>query len=773
MSKMMLYAWQDTDGIKFGEHYSESSDRVVAREETVQRIRNSWGARKHQFNTSCIVHIWDATDYAIQNGCCYAHARCDDFVRSRALKHRIKRSETHANYSHDDFIIAVNNELYSGSNPREVCGLAKWQHDAVKHIMESNSHIHVVEACARFGKTIFTCALARELNIPLTIIASYVLTSHPSFKKELSTYEQFRGMTVVDTHDDTKKANKDWRKVVDAALADNKQVVVLLSLVTGANRQSHMDFLFNKDVEKLLVVDEADYGAHQENQAIPLINAVDKQTQVILMTGTNADRASNLWLKSEKFSGTIDYYSVMYPELVYIKRETQNMLAGMPEWMRRSYKLKSTLKHFGVDYSRHLVVSDVKFYQADMHALVEEARHGGNYKELFGDDLLPSWTKAVKDVNRAQGIWSRLAECLFLGVENHFNLHMAKQLSLPDGPRYAMMFTSSGGTNAEFNKIVGQIKAALPGWIVVGIVGNEKNSNNENAMKNENAEAKCKEQIENAQQEGKNLLLISKGMASRSFSIGELTEIYLCYDRGDAGATVQKISRGLTPNGTDNKVCRVVSLSFDPNRDDNFDAAIMQSAKNIAKDKGIEMVDSIRLVLNSTDINMCQVDGAVQIDHNAYIKSLLSTDRMAKVIATCVDFGKLTMEQIEALAGKDLQKFKDGREVTAKTGKTYANVKPRGPKKSRTDEEEINSIQKKAREFISELVDGIDIISIGFGCKNIADIVAMGEADKQFADALYDLYAVDLETLKILVIDGVLPIDFINLRLESISEFSA
>ena len=164
----------------------------------------------------------------------------------------------------------------------------------------------VAELCARFGKTIWSGVLVKETNRPLTIVASYVLTSFASFKKDLSAFEQFRDFVLVDA------ADEEWEDQVQNAIEAGLQAVVFLSMCAGGRRQDKIDFLFGQPVNKLVIVDEADFGVHQVKQSTPLIEARGEDDVVVLMTGTNGDKAASIW--------PVDHYlSVTYPELLMEK----------------------------------------------------------------------------------------------------------------------------------------------------------------------------------------------------------------------------------------------------------------------------------------------------------------------------------------------------------------------------------------------------------------------------------------------------------------------
>ena len=207
--------------------------------------------------------------------------------------------------------LRVDRFLARQEQPLPRAGLSRNQYSAAENVLSAlaeGKRTIVAELCARFGKTIWSGALIRETGRPLTVIASYVLTSFSSFEKDLSGYEQFRDLVLIDSSDEG------YEDAVDAALANQKQVVVLLSMCTGANRQRKIDFLFGRDAARLVIVDEADFGVHQRKQSEPLIQARDDDDVVILMTGTNGDRAASVW--------PVDHYlSVTYPELLIEKHK--------------------------------------------------------------------------------------------------------------------------------------------------------------------------------------------------------------------------------------------------------------------------------------------------------------------------------------------------------------------------------------------------------------------------------------------------------------------
>lgn len=317
MDRMFCYLWHektDENECKFGERWVKSGQDPE--KEIWSRIKDSVGVRKDKIRDGTIelVAYWDVSDLA-QNECptrFKQHGRVDDFIREHIGFRKGTTGEVHT-LDADTMAFKVNEYLKKFGQPLPEAGLSQNQYDAADNVLsaiaEGNRTI-VAELCARFGKTIWSGALIRETNAQLTVVASYVLTSFASFKKDLNSFEQFRDLELVDTADD------DWQDHVENALAAGLQTVVFLSMCAGGRRQDKIDFLFEQPVNRLVLIDEADFGVHQVKQSQPLIEARGENDVVILMTGTNGDKAASVW--------PVDHYlSVTYPELLLEKNKNR------------------------------------------------------------------------------------------------------------------------------------------------------------------------------------------------------------------------------------------------------------------------------------------------------------------------------------------------------------------------------------------------------------------------------------------------------------------
>lgn len=315
---MMLYVWEDTDTpeteLKFGEHWCEAASEAEAVAHTYGYIRNSLGRQKHKFDEGRVIvhHVWNASEYAKLFSLYRAHSKVDDKIRNKLLLGtRVGNTEVHRDIDIDTFIYRVNQELIAHNQPLPIVKLHPLQARVVQEIVEAydnGAKVILAELAARYGKTIFAGATAIEIEAPLTIVVSYVLTSFASFQKDLSSFHQFRNLKLVDTKDE------DYQEQIDTYLEDGYQVVAFLSMCGGGKREDRLEFLYTREVPKFTVVDEADFGVHKPNQVQPLLSRQGEDDLVVLMTGTNGDRAASLW--------NVDYYtSVTYPELLIEKKK--------------------------------------------------------------------------------------------------------------------------------------------------------------------------------------------------------------------------------------------------------------------------------------------------------------------------------------------------------------------------------------------------------------------------------------------------------------------
>ncbi len=737
---MFCYLWYEKTNpkeCKFGERWVFDGQDPV--KEIWKRIRSSVGVRNDLIKDGTIVlqSYWDVTDYAKKVNRYYQRSRVDDHIRPHIGYRKGSTGEIHE-LPASEVEIKVNKLLAKMGQPLPVAGLSAWQANTAENVLNSISNgckTIAAELCARFGKTIWSGVLARETNSSLTIVASYVLTSFASFEKDLTSFDQFKDMVIIDS------ADPEYRDVIDNAIANNKQVIVFLSMCAGTKRESKIKYLFGLNCDRLVIIDEADFGVHKAGQSKPLINARKNNDTVILMTGTNADKAVSFW--------PVDHMvTVVYPELIMEKKQP-----------RLSYT--TNLNHFEINTQRHDMVVDIEFYQMDLKNAVEFARQTD--PTLFIEDgiYLPSWSKTAANPVKAKGFITRMLQAVFEGKHGWDELNVDYQTGRrpKDGQRVSMMFVPGSTTNSNLEDIVGIATEALKGYRIVAVYGGDD-------MTNRSAENIVKEEIEKAAKENQHVLLISAGMAQRSFSVGAITELYLAYDTGDNGATIQKISRALTPDQV-GKVGRIVSLSFDPNRDDKFDALLIETALNYKHTNAIKSAkDALRDVLRTVDIFRCSEDGRIKLEADHYLEQAIARNSVSRVVGKVADITRLSHAQVRALANGDANVFTADKEEAAQKGKTRHSESKSSNSKDDSDEKVTAVLIAKARKMITTIVENMDIIILGTGSKTLNEAFDTVSNDATMCKDVKKEFNVDFTLIKELFSRKVINTELVELLMD-------
>jgi len=437
------------------------------------------------------------------------------------------------------------------------------------------------------------------------------------------------------------------------------------------------------------------------------------------------------------------------------------------------------LTKFVEDVSRNLKVVDVNFYQMDLAPLVDATLcHPEDGIGVAGEDgkFLPAWSKFSRAPIRAKGFFFKMLQAVFLGTGvDSLNADWQFDASGLEQPeqRVAMMWMSGATTNKNL-KVIGEIaNNALPAFEVIVISGGE--TINGKQVTNQNSEEIVKELIDKAvENSGKPVLIIAANMAQRSFSISEITELYLCYDSGSEGATIQKMSRALTPSSRDDKVSRIVSLSFDPARDDKFDALIVQSAVNyLEKNKptGIvtDIMAALRAVLGTINIFACTDQEPVRFNVDDYLASIIERQSLTRIIGKVSNLSLLTEEEIEALAEGNTDYFRSQKPEATQKGKTTDEPRKKSEPREKT-ENELTEAQKakllaKARAVIVSIVENIDIFINGTNSNTLDE--AFGKIDncEKSKLLLSKKFDVDYDIIKFLFNRGVINRNLIDLRM--------
>ncbi len=399
------------------------------------------------------------------------------------------------------------------------------------------------------------------------------------------------------------------------------------------------------------------------------------------------------------------------------------------------------LKHFKINTERDLLVPDLRCFQMDMMGPVNDAI---KQNELGKDwSTLPSWAKFGADVYKAQSLLTRTLSGVYFGQNNYNNLNLKYQLK-GDTSSVDMWFFSAH--NNEQLKAIGDIfVSSVPNADVIVICGAAYFRGKK--IKNANCEKFVKEQVEVSKKANRKVIIIAKLMAQRSFGIPEIHNLFLCFDGGQEGTVIQKISRVLSPEDLD-KVGNVFSMSFDPNRDDKIDSLLLTTAINLMK-KNPGKYKSIKKalgdVLNSVDVLACTDKGAIKFTPDEYIKLSMGRGSVSRAFGNKVDLTKCSSEIIEELANGNADFDKNKKVDKAKTGDTRdTNDKD---KKKQISTRSHNNNLKKAREVCITILENSDIIVLGTNSKSVHEGLDKIKKNKSWQKEISQEFGVSFDIL--------------------------
>jgi hypothetical protein len=401
------------------------------------------------------------------------------------------------------------------------------------------------------------------------------------------------------------------------------------------------------------------------------------------------------------------------------------------------------LKNFKINTKRDLLVPDFACYQMNLQGPAQAAIDAGQVSDDFKE--LPSWSKFAAHPEKSRGFFSRVLEALFKGQGGFDELNVNLQTENWSGVRVAMMFVSAN--NAQMDMIDTIASETLDAWRIVTLTGSRKH--NGKKITNKNCQKIVAEIVEQAQKDNKSVLIISNNLGQRSFSIPEITELYLAYDAGEMGATLQKMSRTLTP-GDINKVGRIFSLSFDPNRDDKFDAMVIETAVNIKRRKGMNsLAEALRTVLSTVDIFNCTKDGAVAMDKDTYLAAALARKAVSRVLGKTINLAQCSGDVLSAIANGNVDYLRNKKQEKTAKGQTR-DVKQQRNGSGQNNEKSDAKLIAKAREVVVTILENLDVIIYGTGCKILKDAMDIIRNDVEYQACVEEEFGVGYAVIEYL-----------------------
>jgi len=731
--KLFIYGHRDLDNqleeTKWGQHFV-TNENVDPVEDTIKYIRQKQYPRrgKHFDSGRVRYHIEEITDWATKNNLMYIGSKADDVIRPSISRPGTQGTEW-GKGSFDEHVANLNKFLFEQDQVLPNAGLGTIQYlDCVETIKQFKNGARKVlwDKCPRYAKTITSGVIPTELESDLVIVTSYVQTVFGSFAGDFFRFEQFKQFTHIDTK------RLDYQEVITKLLKEGKKVMAYLSVCSGGERQTRYDFFNNINADKFWILDEADFGAHTPKQAPPLVEAVGDD-RIIIMSGSGADKASKHW--------KIDYQShTQYTELLVQKGKTK---AG------DITKCKG-LKYFKHSTERDLLFSGIELHRANLGPLVTDL------EKQFPDDTdyFASWSKAGEFPQKAKGFITGFAKAVFLG-QKYDNLNRDFQFSTSKKPpvKYKgitveMMFMNVR-KNVNLQAMSDIFNDVLPNTMIVTLCGD--NEINGVRCKGSKIEQLTLDAIEDAAEKGMNVLIISSRMGQRSYSIPMLSTVYLCYDNGQLDATLQKLSRVLTPDSVD-KVGRVIDCSFDPNRSDKFDAMVIQSAINQKLRTGQTASQTLNEVLKTISPFDWTDNGLVQIAPDQYLKEAMNRNAISRVIGNQINIGMMSIVQKIAIA----EGCKDYKKQSKIDAITKGNTRDSMSKNSNGTPKITDKTEKQIREALVFLMENVDYMIYGSGSDNIVEARKTISKDNKLQENIEDRFNVPWTVIDSLFEDNVI-----------------
>ena len=418
--------------------------------------------------------------------------------------------------------------------------------------------------------------------------------------------------------------------------------------------------------------------------------------------------------------------------------------------------MSKRLENFFNSYSREEAVKTVStLVKPQMYKMVMP--NGEFLQEKMPEGLRTKWSKLLADVDQNAFILEHIIDAVFnQGDINDYPELYDLGISQLTPAKVSMIF---GGfpTKKEHNKFVKLVQSKLNDFIVVGVNGD--------VTTNRKAEEAVKKAIGEAKRNGKRVVIISKDMASRSFSVSEIDTVFLMYDNGLLAQTIQKVSRAFTPGKTytdeQKRTGTIISLSFDDNRSelDPVDQYVVAEASRTGKEHE-SLQESIKRVSRSFNI-FSQKDGQpVEIDPDEYAEQLISSTSLTKIAGAGTKFHMLDIQA--CLDGNVLLSSRKNTTEKHKASVSINGVKTYVKTDSESTQGERDQDSKEAKELmqtVAYFAQNIGELSAynDFGCETaLCTIDSIIEAGEPLVSEVESFFGLDINFMKSLLENGII-----------------
>lgn len=380
------------------------------------------------------------------------------------------------------------------------------------------------------------------------------------------------------------------------------------------------------------------------------------------------------------------------------------------------------------------------------------------------EEYRTDWSKLLMDVDKSRGILETLIKALF-GVYGG-NIISLCDLNMTSARKDVTMIFANTKDKKQQSKFVDLIQQVLGGNYMIKLINGDETSNRE-------IEEEVKNLITRAKRENKKVVLVSKDMASRSFSVSEIDTVILMFDRGSYATVSQKVSRVLTPgktfNDEDKVVGNIISLSLDPNREDisPIDEYILYEAEKVEVN---DLNNGIQRVLRSVQILTNGESDEVEIEKDQYGELLINSSSLIKLGSETskVENVVVDVELVKLLTGVELNQGQKEKLLGVDSSKVKRTKEDDNTKKEKQNENKVEDIRKKLKDVMKNIVENIVEISEINNCESddIIETLDMIESKGYCEEVVFEV-GVDCHTVKKVILMGGISRKLLNTIISS------
>ena len=369
-----------------------------------------------------------------------------------------------------------------------------------------------------------------------------------------------------------------------------------------------------------------------------------------------------------------------------------------------------------------------RFYMLEVDSLKKDV-------EELDETVQPSWTKIWGKPNANKSFISKL----FLSLVGEEPLRQEINLCNLSGESIDCFMMLVSANKREMKQIKDIADRAIPNYHVKILNGDYTN--------NKQAEFETIKEINEAKIEGKDgVIIIANQMGSRSYSVSEIQATVIAYDRGSVDATMQKVSRCLTPGSTyageRKEYGHILDLSFDPNRAENIERLLVDEIVQVGKSKDQDFPAATTYVLSTIDCFRVKYGTAVEVDEEDMFELLGDNESLLRIADVTVDVNA-ALDIIDDLANVTISGKKD-----KKTREAIDKAKNTVRESGKSNKTQTNSEKKQLEKIINDAVRSLNmsatsVFLLAYKGNTYRECIESIKRNSDYRQEFQDLYGID------------------------------